>query len=64
MDERIQPHVDEAADVIDETQYVVNCFLAGERPDYKSVNDIISDYLGLSGIYSWIIIVDKECYNE
>lgn len=45
----------EAEEIVQEAQYAVNDFLAGEST-YKSVEAIIDDYLDLPPKYAWIFI--------
>ena len=43
----------EAMDIVDECQLAINEHIAGNT-DYKSINDILIDYLGITDTYEWV----------
>lgn len=51
---------DEAEDIIEVTQGVVNDVLAGESVYYNSPDEVIEDYLGLTAEYTVFFI--RSCY--
>ena len=51
---------DEAEDIIEVTQGVVNDVLAGESVYYNTPDEVIEDYLGLTAEYTVFFI--RSCY--
>lgn len=47
--------LEEARDIVKETQYVVNDTIAGES-GYRTPDEVIEDYLGLTADYTWVFL--------
>ena len=56
--------IEEARDIVKETQYVVNDTIAGES-GYRTPDEVIEDYLGLTADYTWVFLPhDHKCAKQ